>query len=332
MEHITIMTLNAWSGLTYRGNLGMGYFETAEERRKRFIALASAIAEERPHVLGLSEANPLPRYALELASLTDMDQVHHMGVSGIRLGRLGIPWNLREGDMLLARKGLGLRLVARAWLGGAGWVRNAWSFHAEDVTQAILGSVSVGGREVYIVQIHLRHAPPLTDETFAALDFLVREFGYHPREYRDAIDSLRKDARRKDEEVIRLRDFLARTVPDGTPHLVMGDFNAEPSWPCMAPLMEAGYRLISPGADSRTWDGETSPIIRKYYRPLASVRQGSLYRHLLSVFDTKGRMIDFILAPPSLPRDRVLSSGLCLTGDGGISLSDHYGVSATIAV
>ncbi len=330
MEHIRIMTLNAWSGLTYEGILRMVSFETTEARRTRFLSLVSAINEASPHVLGISEANPLPGYARELARLTSMDQVHHMGVSGVRLGRVGIPWNLLEGDMLLARKDLRLHLLGRAWLGGSGWVRNAWSLHTGDVTQAILGSITAGAGKLCIAQVHLRHAPPLADETLALLDSLAVEFGYSLREYRRAVASLRKDAQRKDDEVIRLRDFLAGTVPEGVPHLVMGDFNAEPSWPCMAPLMDKGYRLISPMDGTPTWDGDTNPIIMKYYFPLASARKGSLYQHLLSVFDIKKRVIDFILAPPSVSPDMVASSGLCLISKKGAPLSDHYGVMAVL--
>ncbi len=332
MAMLTMMTFNAWSGLTYRGALRMEYFESAADRRARFLALAAEIRRASPDILGLSEANPLPSYARELSALTGMDAVHRMGVSGIRLGPVGIPANLREGDMMLARRELGLRRIGRAWLGGAGWVRNGWSFHTGDVTQALLCSVTVAGGEFFIAQVHLRHAPPMTDATFAALDSLARRYAYSPRQHRAALETLRADTRRKEEEVLRLRNFLARAVPEGALLILMGDFNAEPSWPCMAPLFDAGYRVIAPAAGTNTWDGGRNEIIRRYYSEEAAARHASLYRHLLAVFDTESRMIDFILAAPTLTPERAVSSGPCLTGDGGVALSDHYGVTATIAV
>jgi hypothetical protein len=330
MKKLTVMTFNAWSGLDYLGLLRMGYFEGDDERRARFRSLVAGIRRARPDILGLSEANPLPGYAREIASLTDMDEIRHMGVSGIRVGPFGIPSNLREGDIILARKGLGLRLIARAWLGGAGWVRDAWSFHSGDVTQAILGAITIAGEDIYVAQAHLRHAPPPNEGTLSSLDRLARDFRYSAREHRAALASLRADTRRKKEEVLRLRDFLARAMPPGAPLLLMGDFNAEPAWPCMTPLFDAGFRIVAPGEGKNTWDGEGNGIIRKYYRPLASVRHGSLYRHLLSVFDVESRCIDFILASPAIAPERVTSSGLCLTGAGGAALSDHYGVTAVV--
>ena len=137
---------------------------------------------------------------------------------------------------------------------------------------------------------------------------------------------------RKEKEVLRLRDFLVRAVPDGAPLLLMGDFNAEPHWSCMAPLFGVGFRIIAPGEGENTWNGEGNSVIRKYYHPLAGVRHGSLYTHLLSVFDTESRRIDFIMATPAIASEQVLSSGLCLTGAGGAALSDHYGVMATVEV
>jgi endonuclease/exonuclease/phosphatase family metal-dependent hydrolase len=332
MKKLTVITFNAWSGLDYRGLLRMGHFEGDDARRARFRSLAAEIRRLKPDILGLSEANPLPFYARELASLSGMDEIQHMGVSGIRVGPFGIPSNLREGDMILARKGLCLRLAARAWLGGPGWVRTNWSFHTGDITQAVLGAITISRESFYAAQAHLRHAPPPNDATLAALDRLAREFGYTARDHRAALASLRTDAIRKEKEVLRLRDFLARAVPNGAPLLLMGDFNAEPSWPCMAPLLDAGYRAIAPGEGENTWDGEGNAIIRKYYRPMAGIRHGSLYRHLLSVFDTESRRIDFIMATPAITPERVIASGLCLTGAGGAALSDHYGVMATVEV
>lgn len=332
MKKFTVMTFNAWSGLDYRGILRMGRFETAAEGRARFGALAEEIIRAKPDILGLSEANPLPSYARDLAAATGMDEAHHMGVSGIRIGTLGIPSNLREGDMLLARKGMGLRLIGRARLGGGGWVRNAWSFHSGDVTQVILGSISTASGKIYAAQAHLRHAPLFNDATCEKLDTLREKFGYTARDLRAAVSILRSDARRKEEEVLRLRDFLREKVPAGSPLLLMGDFNAERHWRCMAPLYDAGFRVISPGGDESTWDGGKNEIIRKYYRPLTEIRHGSLHKHLLYVFDAESRQIDFIFASAAIAPEQVVSSGRCFTGTGGAALSDHYGVMAAVEV
>jgi hypothetical protein len=75
-----------------------------------------------------------------------MAYIHHVGLGGVRIGPVGLPVNLREGDVILAREDLELEYIGRKALTG-GAVGNFFTFHFGDATQIVAGKIRVGGRE-----------------------------------------------------------------------------------------------------------------------------------------------------------------------------------------
>ena len=103
-DYLRILDINVWSGLNYKGILKMGEYETAATREKRYQALCSQIKKLDPDIIGINEANKLPKYAERLAKDIGYAAFYHIGVGGVRLGAIGLPWNLREGDVILTKK------------------------------------------------------------------------------------------------------------------------------------------------------------------------------------------------------------------------------------
>jgi len=60
------------------------------------------LKELSPDIIAVNEANKLPGYARSLSKELDYDQIHHIGLGGLRIGPIGLPVYLREGDVLLA--------------------------------------------------------------------------------------------------------------------------------------------------------------------------------------------------------------------------------------
>ena len=92
---LKVLDINVWSGLDYIGTLTMGEYESAAVREKRFQALVQQIKALDPDIIGVHEANKVPAYARRLAAETGCVAFQHVGVGGVRLGMLGLPWNLR---------------------------------------------------------------------------------------------------------------------------------------------------------------------------------------------------------------------------------------------
>jgi len=135
-KSLRILDINVWSGLDYIGYIKMGEYETYSVREKRYQALLSQIKRLDPDVIGIHEANKLPDYAERLAKAIGYEVFFHVGVGGVRLGPVGLPWNLREGDVILTKKYLNPQFAGRKQL--SGWhVGNRVTFHFSDATQVI---------------------------------------------------------------------------------------------------------------------------------------------------------------------------------------------------
>lgn len=106
---LRILTLNVWSGLDYEGTFRMGEYEKKGERDKRFQLLVKEIKKIDPDVIFLQEANPVQSYSARLARALQFDKIYQVTLGGIKLGPLGIPSNLKEGNAILARSELQLK-------------------------------------------------------------------------------------------------------------------------------------------------------------------------------------------------------------------------------
>ena len=93
---LRILDINVWSGLDYKGYIKMGEYETESVREKRYQALLTQIKQLDPDIIGIHEANKLPYYAKILAETIGYNVFYHVGVAGIRLGSIGLPWNLQK--------------------------------------------------------------------------------------------------------------------------------------------------------------------------------------------------------------------------------------------
>ncbi len=321
---LKLMTINVWSGLTYKGLFKMKYYESRARREARYQALLASIREQQPDVIGLSEANPCPDYLERLARDLDYDYCYHMGASGVRLGRCGLPVNFREGDAILARRGLRLKYRGRKHLGGEGIVRNLFSWHTYDHTQLVLASIEVQGRELYIAQTHWHASPILNQQTRDKAHELAKD--YPPGQLEQALKFLQRDELWKLGEARRTVRFLQRRVPVAAPLVLMGDFNAEMHWTEMRMLSEAGFvdaHEVAGRDDGYTWNMSTNLNLMEHYQ--IDGRMESLYEHLHTADESEPRVIDHILFNGD--RNCIKSAALCCDKlYAGVHASDHYGV------
>jgi endonuclease/exonuclease/phosphatase family metal-dependent hydrolase len=160
---IRVVTINVWAGLDYKGSLEMGEYEDPGQRARRASVLVAELKELDPEVVAVNEANKLPGYARSLAHQLGYDFTYHVGLGGLRIGPVGLPVNLREGDALLAKKSLGLRRAGRKQLSG-GPVGNIFTAHFADATQVIAARIHLAGLEVYVFNTHWHASPFPTPE------------------------------------------------------------------------------------------------------------------------------------------------------------------------
>jgi endonuclease/exonuclease/phosphatase family metal-dependent hydrolase len=333
-EELTVVTINVWSGLDYEGTLKMGWYESREVRDARYRALVAGLRRLDPDVIAINEANPLPRYARRLARDLSMDLVWSVGMGGLRIGPVGIPTNFREGDAILARKGLGLSSLGKKRLSGGGIITNFVTLHASESNQVVGGTIELGGKKVYLFNTHT-HASPPTDQAFLdRLDAAYREGRLTEEGLARARESVVSGQKWRADEIIKLLAFVSEKVPAGAPVVLMGDFNAEADTPEMRPVFDRGFidtfRAKNPDAPGYTWDPFTNTN-GSYYKEMRGKATPEKIAGSLDDFIKK--RIDFIfVAGPVSPAD-VLESRVVLDEPvDGRNVSDHFGLMSVIEV
>ena len=240
---LKIATINVWSGLTYSGTFRTRTYESKEERSFRYGLLVNALRELDADVLSVNEANMLPGYAKRLARDLDYDYVHAVRYGGVRLGPVGFPINLREGDVILAKKYLNLASVGTRGLRG-GYAGNFASFHVKNATQVLAGKITVGEREVLLFNTHW-HASEFASGR--QLQTLVELFsgGHIDGEellarVQDAVDG----RERRFEEALRTVEYideLTQLAAENAAVLLMGTLNALPGSAEVKVLQKSGF-------------------------------------------------------------------------------------------
>jgi len=333
LENLKIMSLNVWSGLDYIGTFKMGEYEPVDVREKRYKALLEEIAAVSPDVIGINEANFLPDYVERLAKDINYDYIYHVGISGVRISRVGLPWNLREGDALLVRKGLFLEEVGRKQLSG-GFVYNQASFHLEDATQVLVGKINTNGKNIYIAVTHLHSSPPDIKEYREKMNEYKERYDYSDKEYKIGLAEVLVNTKWRIDEAKLLLSYLKSVVPSGAPLILMGDFNSEIGWPAMDVIMDGGFKDTFQQRENKqqyTWDNKLNDNIKKYYPYDLNKKYDSLYGHMDKYLTLSRLRIDFILINQNIFIESVTQSGVCGNKKYfDVHPSDHFGVYSQI--
>jgi len=324
-REIRILTINVWSGLTYKGFFKMGRYP--DDLGKRYELLVRGIRRLDPDIVAIQEANPLPRYAERLAADLDHRVIFGVALGGIRFGSLGIPINLKEGDAILVRKPWTIEEFGRKRLGGWGIGTNWFCFHFGEITQALLGRAVVNGKPLYIYTAHL-HAGPFHGSAFdAVLERLSRDLSQEKAE--EAKKTAEKDIERRKREIANLIKFVGETLPADMPAIILGDFNTTEETGELDPLLADdkwvdSFRLKNPDIEGVTWDPHHNPNFHQ------AKEVSKPYEVLCAYHQRHSCRIDFILASGNVPRDCILGSRVVLTVEDGFPVSDHYGVLTTL--
>ena len=321
LGEIRILTINVWSGLTYKGFFKMGEYEHHPDRR--YELLVSEIRNLDPDILAIQEANPLPYYVERLAADLNYQAIYRVALGGIRFGSFGIPTNMREGQAILVKKPWTITKLGRKRLSGGGIATNWFSFHFREITQALLGKVLIHDKPLYVYNVHLHEGPFKGSALETMLKRLSQEMTIEKVE--EAEKAAEKDMERRRVEIANLIKFVEETLPPGMPAIILGDFNTTIESGELEPLLAGGrwvdsFRVKNPNEEGVTWDPQHNPN----YRPIGTSE--TPYDTLHAYHGSHPYRIDFILVSSNIPRDHILESRVVLTPVDGLPPSDHYGV------
>lgn len=327
------VALNVWSGFNYRGKIRLGTFETKEERRAREEKLIAGLKREDADVMFLNEVNPVPRQLNRLRRELQADAYARIGVSGVKIGRIGFPVNLREADVILARPELKMKAAGRVHLAGKGFVSDYASFHFGNLTQAIAAVLEIGdGRRLTAVAVHWLACPEWKGgaKDATALAAVASRRGFGLEQIKAAREKMEEDVRLKRQEASRLLEFIEKIVPADGPVVIGGDFNAGPDWESVRMMKSAGFTdtFAAVGSGSGfTWDPLRNANISRYYAEEAELKKQRLYDTYHDIDELIPRRIDYLWARGF---KKIESCRLCFDEEEGFPASDHFGVAAEI--
>jgi endonuclease/exonuclease/phosphatase family metal-dependent hydrolase len=298
---LKVISLNMWSGLDYEGSFKMGEYEPAGIKEKRLNLLIKQLREHKPDIILLQEVNPVSSYSSRLADSLGYDEIHQVTNAGFKVGPFGIPSNLKEGNVILARKELELKESAAVKLsGGFGLHGDAFSLHFNEAIFLISGVIKVNGRDIVVVNTHL----------------------YAPH-YKDG-----KGRRLK--EIKGLIDFLENYK--GLPVILGGDFNTVFDSEEIQMLIKEGAMnecFFSSETDVYTWDPLVNTNI-KYSLEYKGEDSAALRE---AEWDRTPRKIDYIFVNDLLGCSAVINTGIIFTEpEEDLFISDHFGIMSEIDI
>jgi endonuclease/exonuclease/phosphatase family metal-dependent hydrolase len=336
---LKVLDINVWSGLDYIGTLTMGEYESDAVREKRYQALLQQIRELDPDVMGVHEANKLPGYAKRLADDIGFAAFYHVAVGGVRLGPVGLPWNLREGDAILVKKKLNPEFVGRRQLSG-GYVGKWITFHFADATQVLAIRITIDGTPLYIYATHWHASLTDAPAIMAKAELLVQSNAAYSEEYQALQADIKTGAMWRLSEAEKTIAFIQETAGDN-PYILMGDFNAESHSKEIQVLTGHGmidtFARTNAGKPGLTWDPATNLNQQTHYLGTVPQEENGLMAAIQAVDKTLSNRIDYIFVGPG----EALDSGQLTIKDSrvvmkkiidGVHASDHYGIYSELIV
>ncbi len=339
-NYLSILDINVWSGLNYKGFIKMGEYETSTVREKRYQALLNQIKQLNPDIIGIHEANKLPHYAKRLANDIGYEVFYHIGVGGVRLGPIGLPWNLREGDAILVKKHLNPQFVGRKQLSG-GYVGNWSTFHFSDATQIIAIKITYQEKPIFIFATHW-HAS-LSDASYILVKAknLYNSGEITEVEYRDILSKIEEGVAWRLSESKKTIEFIQETAKNHF-YILMGDFNAESDSQEINDLIKFGmidvFQYSNPDSPDFTWNPKTNLNVNAHYLKKFNSEKGlNAYTKLENFSKKIPKRIDYIfLGPASILNSKIISiksSEVVMKKIiHGVHASDHYGIFAEIQI
>jgi endonuclease/exonuclease/phosphatase family metal-dependent hydrolase len=336
INKLKIVTINVWTGLDFQGTFKIGEYEPDERREARFSLLLEQLKIIKPDIIFLQEANPVSKYSSRLADSLDFDEIHQVCNAGIKLGPVGIPVNLKYGNVILANKNLQLQYFDTRKLGGGfGLFGDAAAFHFNESNFALVGKILVGNTPVYVINVHLSDVVPEDSVLKSEFETYCKENLITEKEIKDIYLEWDNNIERRNYELENIKEYLT-SLPSNIPLIIGGDFNTEPQIKELGSLIESNGLLDTHikefSADNYTWDPSNNENISYSTQNVdAEGKKLHGYNLLSTVYDLHPRRIDYIFLSKHFQKEDILSYKTVFSlGKNNINASDHFGVCSEV--
>ncbi len=337
-SQLRMLTINAWSGLDYKGSFKMGEYELPEIRDARMLNLIKQIKLLAPDIIFLQEVNPIKELTKRIADSLSFDEIHQVCNAGIKIGNFGIPANLKEGISILAHPKLHLEYF-KSWKlsGGFGLYGDFLSINLSESNFALAGKIEINGWPVYLINVHLSANVPLDSLIKIKYDTYCAKYNINEYEYSAAEEKWRWHNLMKKQEYKELIKIIKQYSKQQ--HIIIaGDFNSsnrdiEHNY-FIDELKLIDVDLSKNASKKYTWfPGKNGNI--DYSISLKDADGNSLtgYDVISAIYDSIPRRIDFIYLNEKFKKEDIKLSKIVFdTTINNEYISDHFGVYSEINI
>jgi len=330
-QTLKVVTFNVWSGVDYRGTFYYNEYESEETRQQRFDLLINALKKLDADIILLQEVTPVGSKSKILAEQLNMDEIHITVNSGVKLFGLGMPSNLDEGLVILAKKEYNLELYDAVKLYGAtGAHGNCFSFHLDEANFMLIGKIMIDDTPVYIANTHLISSADESKQTLALLNEKFSAGFVDSLKYQEVIDLIVKKSDRRYEEVEDIIDYFSEL---GTKSAVIigGDFNADFESKDFELFEKNGYHANEIKLTTWNQDNPNVELEIDTDKQLADTTDIREIENYLS--NSISRQLDYIFINSKFDDKDIINQELLFTDKiKEVQLSDHYGLMSEIAL
>ena len=263
-EDLSLVTINAWPALDYSGFISSGQYEPEEVRLFREEVLISGLKELNPDAAVINGLNPADSRAGEIAAELDMFYDSAVSRSGVRIGPVSLPINLREGDAVLADSRFSPEPAGRKLLGG-GISNNTFTLFSRNSSQIICTKLNTSAGEIYVYSAVWRGSRFSDKASLTALTDKYLDGEIPPEDYSRLIENAVSGT---EERIAQAEETLAfiNSTAGKAPVILMGSLNALPGSKELMLLKEAGftdvYEAVGRGK-GYSWDSNVNSNIGK---------------------------------------------------------------------
>jgi len=324
---LRILDFNVWSGLTYLGAFEMGNYGGGEFIERRLEFAVEQIKRLDPDLVCLHELNPSPEIPRRLARSLNMDFYAKIHLSGIRLGPVGIPRNLREADGIFIKKGIRFSPLGKRKLSG-GWVGEHASFNTTDASQVLGIRLEWEGKSICLFTTHWHAGVERGPDIEKRAAEIEKNKEASAAAVHKALRMLDDNVKTRMMEARRTLEFIGRF--DCPRVILTGDFNSNPHSKEIGKILSAGfsdsYAVCHPGEFGATWDYASNVNHQKFY----SEHDENLYLRLNYTRLKMPHRLDYIFSRGAI---RAVSSEIVLKEEkDGLLASDHFGVMTSFEI
>ncbi len=332
-----IIDVNVWSGTDYQGRLAFNMWESPSLLEQRYQILLTNLKAASPDVIFIQETSPVDRYTRRLAKDLDMDEIHQVCIAGIKILGLGAPWKFKEGNSILARKGLDLTKMDDWKLsGGPGIYSDRLTVHFDETVSALLGRISIEGKPVYLICTHLNAAPRDEQALLDSLTYMRDSGEILTYEYEELYQRWQQGIARRQMEMARMLENIQQ-LPDHTPIIVGADFNEKPQSDVVRDFITRGrfvHLPITPDSLAVTWDAvrNTNTFWSQRYTDARGRKRDNWYK-FNAIAAKLPRRLDYIFLNEKFSGTDSIRSSIVLDQPvDGVFPSDHYGIQVDLDI